>query len=174
MPMLAKETATAFDDKDWLYEIKWDGYRAIADLSKKEIALYSRNGNSFLNDYPVLVNALKKINHKAVLDGEIVVLNEEGYPDFQKIQHYEDNTDFPLQYYVFDLLQLNGHSLEQQPLIERKKLLKKLIGNDPVIKFSDHVVGRVSVNSILTAPSGIWASVNNRIMKIHPRVRCCI
>ena len=141
MPMLAKETAAAFDDKDWIFEIKWDGYRAIADLSKKEIALYSRNGNSFLNEYPVLVSALKKIDHKAIFDGEIVVLNEEGYPDFQKIQHYDTDSRFPLQYYVFDLLQLNGHSLEQQPLMERKKLLKQLIGKDPVIKFSDHVVG---------------------------------
>lgn len=75
--MLAKETDEAFDDKDWLYEIKWDGYRAIADLTKEEIQLYSRNGNSFLNSYPLIVTALKKIKHCAILDGEIVVLNEE-------------------------------------------------------------------------------------------------
>ncbi|MFT3909788.1 MAG: DNA ligase D [Ferruginibacter sp.] len=138
--MLAKETDEVFDDKDWLYEIKWDGYRAIADLTKEDIELYSRNGNSFLEAYPVVVSALNKIKHKAVLDGEIVVLNEKGFPDFQKIQHYEDNTNFPIQYYVFDLLSLNGHSLEKQPLIERKKLLKQLIGKNATIKFSDHVI----------------------------------
>ena len=139
-PMLAKETAEPFDDKDWLYEIKWDGYRAIAEISGENIQLYSRNGNSFLNKYPLLVNSLKKIKHDAVIDGEIVVLNEEGFPDFQKIQHYEDNTNFPLVYYAFDLLSLDGHSLYDQPLLERKKLLKKLIGKNPMIKFSDHVL----------------------------------
>jgi bifunctional non-homologous end joining protein LigD len=139
--MLAKETDEAFDDKDWLYEIKWDGYRAIAEISKDNIELYSRNGNSFKERYPLLVNSLKKIKHECVLDGEIVVLNEEGFPDFQKIQHYEDNTNFPLVYYVFDLLSLNGHSLYDQPLIERKKLLKKLLRKDPMIKFSDHITG---------------------------------
>ncbi len=139
--MLAKETDEAFDDKDWLYEIKWDGYRAIAEISKENLELYSRNGNSFRERYPLLVNSLKKIKHEVVLDGEIVVLNEEGFPDFQKIQHYEDNTNFPLVYYVFDLLSLNGHSLYDQPLTERKKLLKKLLGKDPMIKFSDHITG---------------------------------
>ena len=138
--MLAKETDKPFDDKDWLYEIKWDGYRAIAEISNNNIELYSRNGNNFVDHYPALVNSLKIIKHDAVLDGEIVVLNEEGFPDFQKIQHYEDNTNFPLVYYVFDLLSLDGHSLYEQPLIERKKLLKQLIGKNPMIRFSDHVL----------------------------------
>ncbi len=139
-PMLAKETDASFDDKDWLFEIKWDGYRAIAEINNGNVELYSRNGNSFVDHYPLLVEALEKIKHKAVLDGEIVVLNEAGFPDFQKIQHYEENTNFPLIYYVFDLLSLDGHALYDQPLIERKKLLKKLIGKTPMIRFSDHVL----------------------------------
>ncbi|HMI80132.1 MAG TPA: non-homologous end-joining DNA ligase, partial [Ferruginibacter sp.] len=139
--MLAKETDEPFDDKEWLYEIKWDGYRAIAEISKENIELYSRNGNSFKDRYPLLVTNLQKIKHEVVLDGEIVVLNEEGYPDFQKIQHYEDNTNFPLIYYVFDLLSLDNHALYDQPLIERKKLLKKLLGKSPMVRFSDHVIG---------------------------------
>jgi len=140
--MLAKETDEPFDDKDWLYEIKWDGYRAITEVKNGNIELYSRNGNSFLEHYPALVNNLKKIKHNAVIDGEIVVLNENGFPDFQKIQHYEDNTNFPLVYYVFDLLSLNGHSLYDQPLTERKKLLKELIGKNKMIRFSDHVMNK--------------------------------
>lgn len=139
--MLAKETDEPFDDEAWLYEIKWDGYRAIAEISNDHIELYSRNGNSFKEHYPLLVDHLKKIKHEAVLDGEIVVLNELGYPDFQKIQHYEDNTNFPLLYYVFDLLSLNNHSLYDQPLTERKKLLKKLLPKSPMIRFSDHISG---------------------------------
>ncbi|MEO6539352.1 MAG: DNA ligase D [Ferruginibacter sp.] len=139
--MLARETDEAFDDAAWLYEIKWDGYRAIAEISTDHVELYSRNGNSFKDRYPLLVDNLKKIRHEAVLDGEIVVLNEKGFPDFQKIQHYEDNTNFPMVYYVFDLLSLNNQSLYDQPLIERKKLLKKLLGKNPMVRFSDHVSG---------------------------------
>ena len=139
--MLAKETDKAFNDKDWLFEIKWDGYRAIADLTKKDPLLYSRNGSDFASTFPIIVEALKKLKASAVLDGEIVVLNEEGFPDFQKIQQYEQHPDFPLHYYVFDLLSLNGHSLIEESLLERKKLLKILLGKNDQIRFSDHIVG---------------------------------
>jgi bifunctional non-homologous end joining protein LigD len=139
--MLAKDTNEAFDDEDWIFEIKWDGYRAIAEVSPTSIALYSRNGNSFLNSYPIVVEALKKIKGSAVLDGEIVVLNEEGFPDFQKIQDYENHGHMRLCYYVFDLLSLDNKSLTSLPLIKRKEMLKKLIKKNEVIRYSDHVVG---------------------------------
>ncbi len=139
--MLAKESASAFDDEDWIFEIKWDGFRAIAEISHKRVELYSRNGNSFVHAYPGIVEALGKLKKSAVLDGEIVVLNEDGMPDFQKLQHYEDNTHLPLVYYVFDLLTLEARNLEKLPLLERKQLLMKLVGKNPVIRFSDHVTG---------------------------------
>ena len=139
-PMLAKETDKAFDDKEWLFEIKWDGYRAVADVTGNEVQLYSRNGNSFTGNYPALVSALKKIKSKVILDGEIVVLNEQGFPDFQKLQHYEENTHLPLIYYAFDLLSLNGETLYHLPLTDRKKLLQKVLGKHPVIRYSDHVL----------------------------------
>jgi len=85
---------------------------------------------------------LKKIKHDAVLDGEIVILNEEGKSDFQKLQHYEDNTQYPICYYVFDLLSLNGNDTSEIPLIDRKELLKKLIPKNAVIKYSDHIIGK--------------------------------
>jgi bifunctional non-homologous end joining protein LigD len=139
--MLAKESSDPFDSDDWLFEIKWDGYRAIAETGQKKTELYSRNGNSFLNAYPVIVEALKKIKQQATLDGEIVVLNEEGHPDFQMIQDYVNHTHHPLHFYVFDLLSLNEKLLHNQPLLERKKLLQKLIGKNDVIKYSDHITG---------------------------------
>lgn len=140
--MLAKETANAFDDKDWLFEIKWDGYRAISEIKDGNVSLYSRNGNSFINDYPLVAKELKKIKHDAILDGEIIILNEEGKSDFQKLQHYEDNTQYPICYYVFDLLSLNGNSTYELPLIERKELLKKLLPKNAVIKYSDHIIAK--------------------------------
>jgi bifunctional non-homologous end joining protein LigD len=138
--MLAKESTEVFDSKEWLYEIKWDGYRAVAEVSSSEIKLYSRNGNDFSQNYPALASELKVIKHEAVLDGEIVVLNENGFPDFQKIQHYEENTNYPLCYYVFDLLMLDGNDIKHLPLTHRKELLKNLLPKNNVIRFSDHVM----------------------------------
>lgn len=140
--MLAKEISASFDDKDWLFEIKWDGYRAIAEKHGKDILLYSRNGLSFKNTYPVVVDQLKNIKQDAVLDGEIVVLNEEGKPDFQLLQHYSENQDRPIQYHIFDLLELNGKDTTSLPLIKRKELLEKIIPVSPVLKYSDHIIGK--------------------------------
>ena len=139
--MLAKETDTPFDNKDWLFEIKWDGYRAISEINDGDIRLYSRNGNSFKNAYPLVVSALEKIKHNVVLDGEIVVLDEEGKSDFQKLQHYEDNTQYPICYYVFDVLEIDGKKTHELPLVKRKQLLKKIIPKSSVLKYSDHIVG---------------------------------
>jgi bifunctional non-homologous end joining protein LigD len=138
-PMLARETDHPFDDKEWIFEIKWDGYRAISEIKNGAVKLYSRNGLSFEHRYPIVFKELKKIKHDAVIDGEIVVLNEEGVSDFQKLQHYEGNTSYPICYYVFDLLSLNEKDTCGLSLIERKKLLRQLLKKNAVIKYSDHV-----------------------------------
>src|ERR1700712_5594848 len=137
--MLAKETDTPFSNEDWIYEIKWDGYRAIAEVNKGQVKLYSRNGNSFLSNYPTVVEELSKMKVNAVFDGEVVVLNEEGNPDFQKLQHVEEFRNYPLHYYIFDLLELDGKKLYSLPLIERKKLLQETLKKNDVIKYSDHI-----------------------------------
>jgi bifunctional non-homologous end joining protein LigD len=138
--MLAKETEKPFDGKNWLFEIKWDGYRAVAEKKSEDILLYSRNGLNFKTMYPIVADELKKIEAEAVIDGEIVVLNDEGKPDFQLLQHYSENQDRPIQYYVFDLLELNGQNTTGLPLIDRKELLQKLIPENEVIKYSDHIL----------------------------------
>ncbi len=138
--MLAKETPKPFDDKDWLFEIKWDGYRAIAEVNKNKIALYSRNGLNFQLAYPIIVEQLKKLKDEVVLDGEIIVLNVESKPDFQFLQHYSENQDRPIQYQVFDLLKLNGLDATSLSLLERKELLQKIIPQNEVIKYSDHII----------------------------------
>lgn len=137
--MLAQTGENAFDDEDWLFEIKWDGYRAIAELSDSDVKIYSRNGLVFNDRYPETVDALKKLKLNAVLDGELTVLNEDGLPDFQKLQHYSEFRSFPLVYNVFDILFHNGEDVTGWPLIDRKELLKKLLPNDDIIKFSDHI-----------------------------------
>jgi bifunctional non-homologous end joining protein LigD len=138
-PMLAKLHEGAFNSTAWVYEIKWDGYRAIADINKKEIKLYSRNGLSFRPDYPAVYDELKKIKQTVVLDGEIVALDADGRPSFQLLQQYAIDPDVPLCYYVFDCLYINGKSIEDKPLLERKEMLKKLLPESNVIKYCDHI-----------------------------------
>ncbi len=138
--MLARETEKPFDSKDWLFEIKWDGYRAIAEKSKDKISLYSRNGITFEYTYPIVVDQLKLVNEDVVLDGEVVVLDDEGRPSFQFLQHYSENNHRPIQYHIFDLLKLNGEDTTGLPLIDRKELLQKIIPENEVIKYSDHIL----------------------------------
>lgn len=137
--MLAKLHDEAFDSEDWIFEIKWDGYRAIAELDGKNSRLYSRNGLAFEDEYAVVFEELKKIKQKIVLDGEIVAFNEKGMPSFQHLQLYGQDRSTPLVYYVFDLLSVNGTSIMDQPLIERKELLHSLLPQSDVIKYCDHV-----------------------------------
>jgi len=118
--MLASTADESFDDNEWLFELKLDGYRAIAEISTNRVKLYSRNGLSFATHYPVITEALQKIKQEIIVDGEIVLINEEGKPDFQKLQHYESNMQYPLVYYVFDILQYEGEHTYHFPLLERK------------------------------------------------------
>ena len=138
-PMLASLGDEPFDNADWIFELKWDGYRAIAECSGSDVRLYSRNGLSFNERYPLLVQELSKMKLKAVLDGEVVLFNEDDKPDFQKLQHYDDNQDLPLIYYAFDVLEIDKKNVCGQPLVERKKLLKKLLKKNSVIRYSDHI-----------------------------------
>ena len=138
-PMLAQIHDEPFDNEEWIFEIKWDGYRAIAEIHGGDVKLYSRNGLSFLGLYPAVADALRKIKDEAVLDGEIVVLNEKNQPDFQKLQQYDHNPSLTIQYYVFDCLSHKGKSITHLPLVERKEIAKKVVGNNKIIKYSDHV-----------------------------------
>ena len=112
-PMLAELTEKpAFDDPQWVFEIKWDGYRAIAEVSKKGNRLYSRNGLSFAKAYIPVVNALSSIKKEVILDGEIIVFDEHNRPSFQKLQNYSSTSGNPIRYYVFDCLYADGNHRE--------------------------------------------------------------
>ncbi len=138
-PMLATPVAEPFDHQDWIFEVKWDGYRAIAEIQGGKVSLYSRNGISFDKKFSPVADSLRKFGFDAVLDGEIVVVDDQGHPDFQALQHYQDSGRGHLLYYVFDLLYFRGHDLMDMPLLRRKDLLKKILPSIPKIRFSDHV-----------------------------------
>lgn len=140
--MLAKPGGKPFDDQDWVFEIKWDGYRAVAELNKGKVKLYSRNGLSFENKYAEVVAALQKIKRNIILDGEIVVLDSNSKPSFQLLQHYPDVPEgCTLIYYVFDVLSIDGKKLYDVPLVDRKKKLQRLLPKQSIIRYCEHVVG---------------------------------
>ena len=138
-PMLATVTSEPFDHQDWIFEMKWDGYRTIAEVREGGVSLYSRNGISFQKKFALIVESLRKLRFDAVLDGEVVVVDDQGHPDFQALQHYQDTRTGHLLYYVFDLLYFQGHDLTGLPLRRRKELLKKVLPSSSNIRFSDHV-----------------------------------
>jgi bifunctional non-homologous end joining protein LigD len=139
-PMKAQLTdQPAFDSPDWLFEIKWDGYRAIAEINKTGNKLYSRNGLTFDKAYPKIFDGLKAIKKNAIIDGEIVVFDENGKPNFQKLQNYQNRDKYAIQYFIFDLIELEGKSLTSLPLIKRKEILRDFLPASNVIKYCDHV-----------------------------------
>jgi bifunctional non-homologous end joining protein LigD len=126
-PMLAKLCNKPFDRENWLFEIKWDGYRMIAYVTPPNATLISRNQKNYSEKFPSVITALKKIGLKTVLDGELVMLDKFGIPHFQWLQNSQNYDARGLVFYVFDVLWLEGKDLSQLPLIKRKEILAKII-----------------------------------------------
>jgi len=139
-PMLATLAREPFDHQDWLFEVKWDGYRTVAEVRDGEVALYSRNLLPLNEKFFPIAEALRKAGFTAVLDGEVVVVDDQGRPDFELLQNYHKSGSGHLLYYVFDLLHFQGHDLTGLPLLQRKELLKRILPASPRIRFSDHVM----------------------------------
>jgi bifunctional non-homologous end joining protein LigD len=139
--MLCTLFSRPFDRAGWIFEIKWDGYRAIAEIEKGSVRLYSRKLKSLEGYFPQLVEVLSELDTQAVIDGEVVVLDEEERSHFELLRHRTRREKDYLVYYVFDLLYLDGRDLRRLPLLRRKENLKELIENSsvPSIQFSDHV-----------------------------------
>lgn len=140
-PMLAGSTEKIFNDPDWIYELKWDGYRLITHISEGKVYIHSRNGISYNSKFPNLVRDLEQIPHDVILDGEVVVLDEEGIPMFQALQNYDSKTKGALKYYVFDMLFLNDHSMLDLPLLERKSLIPEVLEETDIAVYCDHIEG---------------------------------
>jgi bifunctional non-homologous end joining protein LigD len=151
-PMLAHPFEKGFDSKEWVFEVKWDGVRAITYKNNNHIRIQSRNGNDITRLYPEIVNALKMSlrGHKStVLDGEIVVLNEKGIPDFHTHQHrmhIQNHHEImslsvknPSTYYVFDILYDEGKNLESLGYLERRQILNSVLKTNDTIRISEYI-----------------------------------
>lgn len=134
-PMLCTLTKEVVADDDYLYEVKWDGYRIISYINNKNVRMDSRSALDYTHKYPPVAKALKELGHDAVLDGEVVVFNEEGKPDFDALQTYNGHNT-PINYCVFDILWLDGYSLMDLPLTDRKAILEELTRDNDVLRFS--------------------------------------
>jgi bifunctional non-homologous end joining protein LigD len=139
-PMLATLVDKPFDDEGWQYEIKWDGYRTVAYCNKGKIELRSRNNKSFNEKFYPIYNALKAQSLNAVLDGEIIVSGESGISHFGSLQNWRSEADGELKYYVFDILWLEGRSLMDLPLTERRDILRNLLPQNDTIYLSENFV----------------------------------
>jgi bifunctional non-homologous end joining protein LigD len=137
-PMLATLTDAPFDDPDWLYEVKWDGFRLIVQVETGKATLYSRNGIEVTKKYPAIAEALRGIPNGAVIDGELVALDAAGKPRFQLMQHAGAEAT-ALVYYAFDLLFLDGEDLRALPLIERKERLLRILPAEDPLRYSEHI-----------------------------------
>ncbi|MCM0080761.1 DNA ligase D [Geomonas sp. Red32] len=139
IPMLAGTSEEPFDDPDWVFEIKLDGYRSVAEIENGNVRLYSRNKISFNQRFPQVAASLAAIKAEAVLDGEVVALDEQGRSYFQLLQNSQRTGEGSIVYFVFDLLYLNGQDLRRLPLLTRKEMLRALLPDLPNVKYSDHL-----------------------------------
>jgi bifunctional non-homologous end joining protein LigD len=148
-PMLAESIDRPFDGVEWLFEIKWDGYRAIAFIENGKVRLVSRNQNELTGRYPELKDMAGFIKAKnAILDGEVVAIDEEGRPSFSLMQQRTGfrpggkraaaKADVPVLYYAFDLLYLDGEDWRRMPVEDRKRKLASLITAGDALRYSDH------------------------------------
>ena len=137
-PMLATLVTEPVEEKGWFYEMKWDGYRSIVYMDNGIVNLCSRNNKSFNEKYYPITHRFVQWNVNAVLDGEIVVVNDEGVPDFGNLQLWRSEADGHLFFYAFDILWLEGVSVMHLPIEERRQILKAIIPlNDPMLRTSE-------------------------------------
>jgi bifunctional non-homologous end joining protein LigD len=139
-PMLANPADKPFDRPGWMFEVKWDGYRAIAEVEKGQVRLYSRKNLSFGSHFSPIVDSLEHLGHNAVLDGEIVVLDIHGKPQFSLMQTYQRDRKGTLVYEIFDLIYLDGHDLRKLPLAKRIELLAGVLPDLPHVRLGDHLL----------------------------------
>lgn len=131
-PMLATAIKKPFNKEGWIYELKLDGYRIIGHWYQNKLTLHSRKLLNYTKYYPSLIDEFKKIKHEVLVDGEIVSINDEGKPDFDLLQ----KSGGFIQYYIFDILWINGYDITSFPLSSRKKLIKKILPDSDILKFS--------------------------------------
>ncbi len=162
-PTLARQP---FSNPDWLFEPKWDGYRAICFLQDDAVRFVSRNQKSLTKRFPDLQRIVKAIKATtAILDGEIVALDQAGVPCFDGLRSRRSAAACVIVYYAFDVLHLDGLNLTQTPLISRKAALKKILPKRETgrVRYTEHVIGE---------GEGLFAELERRQLEGMVAKRC--
>src|SRR5687767_13178602 len=161
-PMVARLVRDPFDREGWFFELKWDGFRAIAEKDRQEVRLYSRNHNDFKKRFPVIAAAVSALDN-VILDGEIVALDEHGHPRFEWLVNRGKQKGV-LVYYVFDLLRLGDRDLRSEPLSRRKSLLQKVLRKNehpPLRRLRRSNGARLGHSAARLAISSFWISTGS-------------
>jgi bifunctional non-homologous end joining protein LigD len=171
-PMLATLVEQPFSDPNWLFEIKWDGVRALAWIADGAMTLRSRNNVDITQRYPELAGLPKVFAaHEAILDGEIVALDAHGRGDFQRLQERmhvrapgeKQVRETPVVYFAFDLLYCDGYDLRDAPLLERKQLLERMLHATERFRYADHQLEHGKELFELAKENGLEGIVAKRI-----------
>lgn len=162
-PQLATLADRPPEGEDWLHEIKFDGYRILAFLKAGNARLLSRNGVDYTKEFKSVAQAIEALPiGEAILDGEVVVLNEKGISDFAALQNFVEGRPAKLSYFAFDLPFVEGHDLGAKPLLERKALLKEILKGQEGVTFSDHILGHGPEVFRQAAEQGLEGIVSKR------------
>jgi DNA ligase D-like protein (predicted ligase) len=161
-PMECLAVATLPDGPDWVYEIKLDGYRALAIHSKGKLSLCSRRRKSFNSQYRYIFDALRDLPENTVVDGEIVALDDTGRPDFNFLQHSKSQAR-RICYFVFDILICQNRDLTQLPLVERREILGSVLKfKSPRIRIAQYFETTAQTMLESTAEQGLEGVVAKR------------
>lgn len=175
-PMLAVLSGNPFSHPDWLFEIKWDGVRALAWIKSGKLELQARSGINITACYPDLADLTRRFRAtEAILDGEIVILDQRGRSDFERLQsrmHVARPSaallrQAPVTYYLFDLLYCDGYDLRAVQLIERKQLLKRLLEPGDPFRYADHVIEKGRELFELAKQQGLEGIVGKQLHSIY-------
>lgn len=162
-PQLATLVTTVPEGDDWIHEIKFDGYRLLCRVAHRDVRLLTRGGQDWTTRFPAIAAAAAGLScDNALIDLEAVVLNERGISDFQALQNaIHHGTAEPVGF-AFDLLFLDGRDLRREPLLERKRRLKTLLGDDARLRYTDHVQGRGPAFHAQACQSGLEGIISKR------------
>lgn len=170
-PQLLSRASEPPAGEDWLHEIKYDGYRLLASVERGRVRLISRSGADWTARLPLIAKALAAFGaQSAILDGELVFLTNEGFPDFERLRAAtQSSNQASLYYQAFDLLTLNGRDLTVRPLIERKHHLERLLqrgASNPPLRYVAHAHGNGAAFSRAADQLGLEGVVSKRAMSL--------
>lgn len=172
VPMAATPSTEPFNDVHWCFEIKLDGFRIVAYINDGNVTLQTRNLKDYTSKFTQITSALQKWKHNAVLDGEVVMLNDRGVSDFNSLQNWRSDNDGPLYYFVFDLLWLDGKDYMNEPLYRRKSALKNILPKSPIIIYQSEIDTYGVAAFKMAQGEGLEGVVAKRIDSIYrPSIR---